>query len=146
MSISIELLKRVPLFAKLGKEELTQIALICTEETVAPNELVIEQNTTGTEMYIIAEGSMDVFISGLNNSRSLVVLGKGQVIGEMALIDQGYRSASVRSTNGDVVLYRVESDDFYELCEQNSHIGYIVMRNLAVDVAFKLRHRNLAEF
>lgn len=146
MSISIELLKRVPLFAKLGKEELAQIALICTEETVAPNELVIEQNTTGTELYIIAEGSMDVFISGLNNSRSLVVLGKGQVIGEMALIDQGYRSASVRSTNGDVVLYRVESDDFYELCEQNSRIGYIVMRNLAVDVAFKLRHRNLAEF
>ena len=145
MSISIDLLKRVPLFAKLGTEELAQIALICTEETASPNELIIEQNTTGTEMYIIAEGSMDVFISGLNNSRSLVVLGKGQVIGEMALIDQGYRSASVRTTNEDVVLYRVESKDFYELCEQNNHIGYIVMRNLAVDVAFKLRHRNLAE-
>jgi CRP-like cAMP-binding protein len=145
MSISIDLLKRVPLFAKLGTEELAQIARICTEETAAPNELIIEQNTTGTEMYIIAEGSMDVFISGLNNSRSLVVLGKGQVIGEMALIDQGYRSASVRTTNEDVVLYRVESEDFYELCEQNNHIGYIVMRNLAVDVAFKLRHRNLAE-
>jgi CRP/FNR family transcriptional regulator, cyclic AMP receptor protein len=145
MSISIELLKRVPLFAKLEPEELSQIARICTEEREAANELVIEQNTTGTEMYIIAKGSMEVFISGLDNSRSLVVLGKGQVIGEMALIDQGYRSASVRTTNEDVVLYRVESEDFYELCEQNSRIGYIVMRNLAVDVAFKLRHRNLAE-
>ena len=145
MSISIDLLKRVPLFAKLGPKELAQIASICTEEKVAANELVIEQNTTGTEMYIIANGSMDVFISGLDNSRSLVLLGKGQVIGEMALIDQGYRSASVRATNGDVTLYRVESEDFYELCEQNNHIGYIVMRNLAVDVAFKLRHRNLAE-
>jgi len=145
MSISIGLLKRVPLFAKLGKEELAQIAIICTKEKVTPNELIIEQNTTGTEMYIIAEGSMDVFISGLNNSRSLVVLGKGQVVGEMALIDQGYRSASVRATNGDATLYRVESEDFYELCQKNNHIGYIVMRNLAVDVAFKLRHRNLAE-
>jgi CRP/FNR family cyclic AMP-dependent transcriptional regulator len=145
MSISIDLLKRVPLFAKLGQKELAQIAKICTEEKVNPNELVIEQNTTGTEMYIIADGSMDVFISGLDNSRSLVVLGKGQVIGEMALIDQGYRSASVRATNGDATLYRVESEDFYELCEKNNHIGYIVMRNLAIDVAFKLRHRNLAE-
>ena len=145
MSISIELLKRVPLFANLGREELAQIARICTEEKVTPNELVIEQNTTGTEMYIIAEGSVNVFISGLSNARSLVMLGKGQVIGEMALIDQGYRSASVRATNGDVTLYRVESEDFYGLCEQNNHIGYIVMRNLAVDIAFKLRHRNLAE-
>jgi CRP/FNR family cyclic AMP-dependent transcriptional regulator len=145
MSISIDLLKRVPLFAKLGQKELAQIANICTEEKVSPNELVIEQNTTGTEMYIIAVGSMDVFISGLDNSRSLVVLGKGQVIGEMALIDQGYRSASVRATNGDATLYRVESEDFYDLCEKNNHIGYIVMRNLAIDVAFKLRHRNLAE-
>jgi CRP-like cAMP-binding protein len=145
MSISIELLKRVPLFAKLGSDELAQIARICTEERASANELVIEQNTTGTEMYIIAKGSMEVFISGLDNSRSLVVLGKGQVTGEMALIDQGYRSASVRTTNEDVVLYRVESEDFYELCEQNNRIGYIVMRNLAVDVAFKLRHRNLAE-
>lgn len=146
MSISIDLLKRVPLFAKLDQKELAQIASICTEEKVNANQLIIEQNTTGTEMYIIDEGSMDVFISGLNNSRSLVVLGKGQVIGEMALIDQGYRSASVRATNEEVTLYRVESEDFYKLCEQNNHIGYIVMRNLAVDVAFKLRHRNLAEF
>lgn len=145
MTISIELLQRVPLFANLGEEELAQIANICTKEKAAPNELIIEQNTTGTEMYIIAEGSVDVFISGLSNSRSLVMLGKGQVVGEMALIDQGYRSASVRATNGDAVLYRVESEDFYELCKQNNHIGYIVMRNLAVDVAFKLRHRNLAE-
>lgn len=145
MSISIDLLKRVPLFAKLEQKELAQIAGICTEEKVNANELIIEQNTTGTEMYIIAKGSMDVFINGLNNSRSLVVLGKGLVIGEMALIDQGYRSASVRATNGEATLYRVESEDFYELCEQNNHIGYIVMRNLAVDVAFKLRHRNLAE-
>lgn len=145
MSISIDLLKRVPLFAKLGQEELAQIAQICTEEKASPNELIIEQNTTGTEMYIIAEGAMDVFIHGLNDARSLVVLGKGQVIGEMALIDQGYRSASVRATNGQAILYRVESEDFYELCEKHNHIGYIVMRNLAIDVAFKLRHRNLAE-
>ena len=120
MSISIDLLKRVPLFAKLGAEELAQIALICTEEKASPNELVIEQNTTGTEMYIIAEGSMDVFISGLNNSRSLVVLGQGQVVGEMALIDQGYRSGSELVTNADATLYRVESEDFYELCEKNN--------------------------
>ncbi len=146
MSISVDILKRVPLFANLDNEELIQIAGICTEETIPAGDLIIQQNTTGADMFIIAAGSVDVFISGLSNARSLVVLGKGQVIGEMALIDQGYRSASVKATHAQVTLYRIENKEFYQLCEKNNHIGYIVMRNLAVDIAFKLRHRNLAEF
>lgn len=145
MSIPI-LLRRVQLFADLTEEELEQLATICTEKKVGPGETIIRQNTTGTEMYIVGEGSVEVFIQGLNDARSLVLLGKGQVIGEMALIDQGYRSASVRATQDGATLYQVERDAFYKLCNANTNIGFLVMRNLAVDIAFKLRHRNLAEF
>ncbi len=144
MSIS-NLLKRVQLFANLEKDELEQLAAICQEKTVSASETIISQNTTGNEMYIVSQGSVEVFIQGLNDARSLVVLGKGQVIGEMALIDQGYRSASVRATREGATLYLIESDAFYKLCDENNHIGFIVMRNLAIDIAFKLRHRNLAE-
>ena len=63
----------------------------------------------------------------------------------MALIDQGYRSASVRATKEGATLYLIESGDFYALCQENYHIGFIAMRNMAIDVSFKLRHRNLAE-
>ncbi len=144
MSIS-SLLKRVQLFASLNANELEQLAAICTEKIIQPGELVIEQNTTGKEMYIVGSGAVEVYIQGLSDARSLVVLGKGQVIGEMALIDQGYRSASVRATKEGTVLYLVEGEKFNNLCNQNNHIGFIVMRNLAIDIAFKLRHRNLAE-
>ena len=144
MSIS-NLLKRVQLFANLALEELEQLAAICTEQKIAAGETIISQNTTGNEMYIVAQGAVEVYIQGLSDARSLVVLGKGQVIGEMALIDQGYRSASVRTTREGATLYLIESDAFYELCDQNNHIGFVVMRNLAIDIAFKLRHRNLAE-
>lgn len=140
-----KLLKRVQLFTNLTQAELEQLAAICTEKKVSPGETIIEQNTTGTEMYIVAEGSVEVYIQGLDDARRLVLLGKGQVIGEMALIDQGYRSASVRATSDGAHLYVVQSDDFYKLCAENNHIGYVVMRNLATDIAFKLRHRNLAE-
>lgn len=139
------LLKHVQLFSNLSETELEQLAAICTEEQARPGATIIEQNTTGTEMYIVAEGSVEVFIQGLNDARRLVLLGKGQVIGEMALIDQGYRSASVRATSDGAHLYVIQRDDFYRLCAENYHIGYIVMRNLATDIAFKLRHRNLAE-
>lgn len=144
MSIA-NLLKRVQLFANLQTDELDQLAAICQEKQVDAAEVIIEQNTTGKEMYIVAKGSVEVFIQGVDNARSLVVLGKGQVIGEMALIDQGYRSASVRTTREGATLYLIESDAFYNLCDENNHIGFIVMRNLAIDIAFKLRHRNLAE-
>ena len=139
------LLKRVQLFANLNDDELDALAAVCQERPYQAGEIIIEQNTTGKEMYIVAEGSGEVFIQGVDNSRSLVVLGKGQVIGEMALIDQGYRSASVRATRQGATLYMIESDDFYKVCEENNHIGFVVMRNLAIDIAFKLRHRNLAE-
>lgn len=144
-SISLNILKRVQLFSHLTEEELSLLANICRQVLAAPHELIIEQNTTGTEMYVVAEGSVEVFIRGLADARSLVVLGRGQVIGEMALIDQGYRSASVRATGEPVTLYVIERNHFYALCQQNNHIGFIVMRNLAIDIAFKLRHRNLAE-
>ncbi len=144
MSVS-SLLKRVQLFANLNEEELQTVADICQKRPFQAGDLIIEQNTTGQEMYIVAEGSGEVFIQGVENSRSLVVLGKGQVIGEMALIDQGYRSASVRATRKGALLYLIESEDFYKICANNNHIGFVVMRNLAIDIAFKLRHRNLTE-
>lgn len=144
MSIA-NLLKQVQLFANLNANELNQVADICTPKSVSAGATILKQNTTGKEMYIVAAGSAEVYIQGLEGSRSLVVLGQGQVIGEMALIDQGYRSASVRATSDGAELYVIESDDFYNLCQQNNYIGFVVMRNLAIDIAFKLRHRNLAE-
>jgi len=142
---SLSLLKRVQLFANLKEDELAQLAAICARKEIAAGELIIRQNTTGNEMYIIADGSVEVFIEGIASARSLVLLGEGQVIGEMALIDQGYRSASVRATSTGAVLYVIDKADFIKLVEENYYIGFIVMRNLAIDIAFKLRQRNLAE-
>jgi CRP-like cAMP-binding protein len=62
----------------------------------------------------------------------------------MSLIDSGLRSATVRCTSDGSELYVIRRDDFVELCEQDTDIGYIVMRNLAAELSFKLRHRNLA--
>lgn len=144
MSVT-KLLKQVQLFASLNSAELAELANISQKVTANPGDVIIKQNTTGKELYLVAEGSVEVFIEGLESARSLVILGEGQVIGEMALIDQGYRSASVKVNKKGATLYRIDSDDFYRLCDENTRIGYVVMRNLAIDIAFKLRHRNLAE-
>ena len=141
----LALLKRVPLFAGLDGDELESLGAICSERSAEPDEMIVRQNTTGREMYIIGEGAVEVFIEGLSDERTLVVLGNGQVVGEMALIDYGYRSASARATKNGCTYYVIDRDSFIALCQENNHIGFIVMRNLAIDLAFKLRHRNLTE-
>ena len=62
----------------------------------------------------------------------------------MSLIDMGPRSATVRCTSDGSQLYVIRRDDFVALCEEDSDIGYKVMRNLAAELSFKLRHRNLS--
>ncbi len=140
----LTLLRKVHLFNGLSAEELELLANISQEQQFAAGDLVIEQNTTGKEVYIIGVGAIDVFVSGLDNERPIVILGDGQVFGEMALIDQGYRSASGRAGKNGCTVYQIQKDDFNALCEKHTHIGYVVMRNMAIDLAFKLRHRNLA--
>jgi CRP-like cAMP-binding protein len=138
-------MRKVHLFAGLAQSELAQLAGICSEIGKGSGGLIIEQNTTGTEMYIIVQGSVEVFIKGLEEESVLIFLGQGQVFGEMALLDQGYRSASVRATSEGCKLYLLEYQKFRELARSNRNIGFQVMRNLASDLAFKLRHRNLAQ-
>lgn len=146
MSIPItNVLRAVHLFSGLPDNELEQIAAICRPCQSAPGELIVQQNTIGSEIYMVGEGSVEVFIKGLADEQVLVLLGKGQVFGEMALLDQGYRSASVRASQEGCTCYVFEEENFRVLCKSNKNIGFTVMRNLASDLAFKLRHRNLAQ-
>ena len=140
------LLTKVPLFAGLDAAELQQLVAILDERQIAPGELIIQQYTPGDEIYIIEQGTVEIFVEGLQEGKTLVLLGQGQVVGELALIDHGYRSASARATSREgCKLLVLRGPEFMALCERQHHIGFVVMRNLAVDVAFKLRHRNLAD-
>lgn len=138
-------LRSIHLFSGLADSELEQLAAICRPCQSAPGEVIVQQNTIGSEVYMVGEGSVEVFIKGLADEQVLVLLGKGQVFGEMALLDQGYRSASVRASQEGCMCYVFEEESFRALAKSNKSIGFTVMKNLASDLAFKLRHRNLAQ-
>jgi signal-transduction protein with cAMP-binding, CBS, and nucleotidyltransferase domain len=65
------LIKKVHLFAGLEQSALAQLADICSQKDVAPGDLIIEQNTTGSEMYIIAQGSVEADSTGHRGSNCL---------------------------------------------------------------------------
>jgi CRP-like cAMP-binding protein len=137
------LLRGVMLFASLSDDELGKVAAICVERKLARGETLAEQGTPGDELYIVTDGFMEVSIASGEESRAVVNLGQGQIIGEMSLVDQGPRSATVRAISDPAVVQVIRRDEFEALCEANTRIGYIVMKDIAADLSFKLRHRNL---
>jgi CRP-like cAMP-binding protein len=136
-------LRRVELFAGLNDEELAEVARICEEKTYKADEHITGQGDPGEVLFIILEGQVEVIRASEQGSKIVVHLGQGQVIGEMALVDLGPRSATIRVISEDANLQAIHHQKFLELCEERHHLGYIVMRNLAADLSFKLRHQHM---
>lgn len=137
------LLKRAALFTGLSDSEAEEVASLCVAHTYPAGSVIIQQGDTGDELFVIQEGQVEILVMGTKTEQPVVVLGKGQILGEMSLLDYGFRSATARAAE-DTTVQVLKEADFTELCERNNHIGYIVMRNLAADLSFKLRHRHLA--
>jgi len=145
------LLRGSELFAGLPEEKVRQVLSIGRARTYNTGETIIAEGEPSDELYIVQKGMVEVLVSGgaLHDvpgppePTPVVQLGRGQVFGEMALVDQGVRSATVRCIQDDTVLFVVPREAFWRLCDADHHIGYVVMRNIARDLSFKLRHRNL---
>jgi CRP-like cAMP-binding protein len=141
----IDLLKTVSLFNGLSDHQLQRLIDISAEEIFDDEDIIIEQGAEGDKLYFISEGQVEILVRRrpTEPNRSQVYLGRGQIFGEMALIDMGRRSATVRCSQDHTVLRVIESEAFSDLCSSDTAIGYIIMRNMAIDLSFKLRHRNL---
>lgn len=143
MSEVQELLKQVSLFRGLNDDQLDRVAQITQTESFEADEPIFEQETAGDKMYIIQSGQVEVRVkdhAGMLNA--VLIMGAGQIFGEMALLDHGTRSASVRALRPGATVYTISGDDFRALCQKDTALGYVMMRNLALDLSFKIRHQN----
>jgi len=141
------ILRKIELFNGLSKDELRRLASKCIERRLERGEVITTQGVRGDELFIVTEGLVEVLITeGKKDSHKIIVnLGEGQLVGEMSLVDKGPRSATVRAITDSTVVQVIHRDQFEALCEENTHIGFVVMRNIATDLSFKIRHRNLSE-
>ena len=142
----IHMLGQVELFDGLDPGELERIAEVCREQNYKSGDIVTRQGDTGDELYVIWDGLVEVVYSESPQDpapRTVVNLGQGQVFGEMALVDFGPRSATVRVISPEAKLQAITREDFISVCETHTRLGYIVMRNIAADLSFKLRHQHL---
>jgi CRP/FNR family cyclic AMP-dependent transcriptional regulator len=149
MSDKIQFLKQLDVFNELSEQELSSVAALCKEASFKTGDIIVAIKDPADNFFIIRHGNVQIITNSdvLETKPELidalmVSLGKGQTFGEMGLVDRGARSATVRA-GSDTDVYVVDCDEFLKLCYENTHLGFLVMRNIAADLSFKLRYRNL---
>lgn len=147
MSETKHSLSRFDLFTDLTDDMLAKVAELCQLETYQPDQSIIEHSSSPDKFYLIQEGTVIILTVPEDQAQLLsgavkITLGTGQSFGEMGLLDSGPRSATVKAVTPATLLV-IECHKLRELCDTDIDLGYQIMKNIAIDLSFKLRHRNL---
>ncbi len=138
------ILRQVEIFRGLDDAQLEQIVVISHEQIYDEGTSIFRQYDDGDAIFFIGSGQVEVQVKTEDGgTRAAIYLGEGQVFGEMALIDQGKRSASVLAIANSVTIFKIPTAEFLSLCSSDTAIGFIIMQNIAKDLSFKLRHQNI---
>jgi CRP-like cAMP-binding protein len=121
-----EVVRGVRLFADLERDELAQVARLFKQRSFARGETVIKEGSGGAAFYVIEAGEVTVTIRG----EPRATLGPGDYFGEIALIDEGERIATVTAVD-ELVCYGLTLWELRPLVEQNGVIGWKLLQTLA---------------
>ncbi|MGD2067655.1 MAG: GGDEF domain-containing protein [Gemmatimonadota bacterium] len=109
-----QLLARVPLFHALSRQHLDRLAAATREESHGPGEIVVEIGEPGHSLFLIVEGQVQVLFPGRSRDFELARLGPGDFFGEMAVLNDKPRSATVRAVEGCRVIV-LSKEDLHEI-------------------------------
>ena len=124
--VPVEALQRVPLFADLDRHEVQQIAKLFKERRFPKGETVVKEGSGGAAFFVIESGEAEIFIGGKPHS----TLRPGDYFGEIALIDEGTRMATITATT-EMVCFGVTFWDFRPLVEANGVIAWKLLQRMA---------------
>jgi CRP/FNR family transcriptional regulator, cyclic AMP receptor protein len=122
----IELLSHVPLFSGCSKKELRKIAGIADEIDLREGKVLTRQGAPGREFFVILEGTVDVVRDG----KTINELGAGEFFGELALISNIPRTATVTATSPIRALVVVDRD-FRRLLKDDVTVAVKVLGTMA---------------
>ena len=104
MAGNAEFLKRISWFEDLDERSLEAIERAAVEQSYKPGQEIVRQGDTGVGAFIIRSGKVDIVQDRDGKQTKLATLGPGEVIGEMALLDEFPRSASARAVEPTTAL------------------------------------------
>jgi CRP/FNR family transcriptional regulator, cyclic AMP receptor protein len=123
---SVELLQRIPLFAELEPRELGRLSGSFKERTFQAGEPVATAGEGGAGFFVIESGEAVVTVHGDERGR----LGPGDYFGDVAMIDQGERTATIQAES-DLKCYGLTFWDFRPIVESDARIAWPLLQAMA---------------
>ena len=124
-------LRRVWLFEGLTEDQLNSLSPFTYRKKFNPGELIVEEGHTGNGLYLIVSGNVEA-VKGLGTQQQQIVnkLGAGEVFGELALLGEWPRTATVRAVD-DVECLGIDRWVFLAQVERQPQVGIRMLHILA---------------
>ena len=127
---ALDSLRTIPLFAVVEDEALEALADLLIERRIPKHQTIVEEGLAGDYMYVIRDGQVKVTkLSGDGREKILGLLGPGDFFGEMSLLDNSERSASVKSLTETRIL-ALSRNDFLKELRNNPDLAMAVIQEL----------------
>ncbi len=126
----VELLRNIPLFAKIEASKLKLLAFTSERLTYGDGQDVVVQGDIGDSAYIIMNGIADVIVNTPDGPLKVASLGKNDIIGEIAILCDVPRTATVRAS-GELTTLRITKEVFFQMVTEFPQIAVETMRELA---------------
>ena len=153
----IPVLKQADLFHQLTPTQLELVANICSERSYRGDEIIFYEGADSDELFLIVDGAVDILVRARlanpvesftapvdgQTEKVIATLRRGQSFGEISLVDQGFRSATARTQHTGANLLIIPRSRIIQLCESFPQLGYRLMRNVAAELALKIRSADL---
>ncbi|MGI9289422.1 MAG: Crp/Fnr family transcriptional regulator [Pseudomonadales bacterium] len=124
------MLKQVEIFSGLSDAELDLIADSCISRSYPKNTVIINEDDFADSLYVIEAGRVKVYCSDKNGKEFIMnTMGSGEYFGELALLDDEKRSASVRTLDKSVFLIMYK-DEFNKILDEQPNIARTLIKNL----------------
>ncbi|NJP05106.1 MAG: alpha/beta fold hydrolase [Chloroflexaceae bacterium] len=122
-----------------------RLASQCDLYTYEPGSTIAHAHESGSELYIVQEGSVEVWTDPISMSQQLLQAQRlatflpGQITGELALLDGGRRSANLRAGSEGATVLSLKRERVVALCEDDPPLGTRLIWNVATALALRLR-------
>ncbi|WJH37626.1 cyclic nucleotide-binding domain-containing protein (plasmid) [Aliirhizobium terrae] len=130
LSDEVETLREVPIFASIEPAKLKLLAFACDRMTYREGQDICRQGDQGDAAYVLLSGVADVIVSSAAGEVKVAVIGANAVVGEMAVLCNIPRTATVRAVSKLEVL-RISKDHFLALTSEFPQVATEIMRTLA---------------
>lgn len=130
----VDIIRSTFVFQNLKEKDFRQIADVTIEVLYKKDDIIFEENSQANAFYIIAEGEVEILKEGKGGKQEILAIKKAvDVFGEMAVIDDLPRSATIRAKT-DIVILKISKHTFKDLLKSFSHISIEFARSIAATV------------